>query len=198
MAIQPHKKRLRQTIGIPQDRIVILYQGLLDVNRGLTDLIAALPRVSKSACVVLMGYGQSTEEITACADNLGLKDRVFMLPPVPQRELMDFTADADIGTIPLRALRSYRFACPGKLFEFIGAGLPLVVSDLPDLRRFVVSYSLGEAFKSGDSCDLARALSALVDSREYREGCAQRSRALHQQSVCWEVQSGKLCDIILS
>ena len=133
----------------------------------------------------------------ACANDPTLKGRVYFLPPVPQQELMNFTADADIGIIPLRDIRGYRYACPGKLFEFIGAGLSLVVSDLPDLRRFVVSYSLGEVFKCGHSSELARALCALVDSPEYREKCARNSLALHRQKVCWEAQSGKMCEIIL-
>jgi glycosyltransferase involved in cell wall biosynthesis len=156
--------------------------------------VAALP---KRAYFVTVGYGRGGEELTACALAASVKDRVMQLPSVPQAELMNYTADADIGVIPLRDVRSHRFACPGKLFEYIGAGLPLVVSDMPDLQRFVAGYGLGEVFKSGDTSDLARALGALAESFEYRRQCSQRCRALHESTVCWEVQSGKMCDIIL-
>jgi len=196
-ALPAQRKALRDAAGIAPEQIVLLYQGGISAARGVTDVVGALAHLPEQVCFVVLGYGHGVDELEQCARDAGVSHRVKVLPAVKQQCLMDYTADADVGLIPLRDIKSYRYACPGKLFEFIGAGLPLVVSDFPDLGRFVKTYGLGEVFKSGDSIDLARALQSLVISPAYRKQCSQNAQSLHANTVCWEVQSKKLCDIIL-
>jgi glycosyltransferase involved in cell wall biosynthesis len=198
LALRAKSKSLRAAIDAPSDAVLILYQGVIDSSRGLDDLVSAMVQVSSQARAVIIGYGVGVDQLKRRVAERKLEGRVFVLPPVSQLELMNYTADADVGIIPLRNEHSHRFACPGKLFELIGAGLPLVVSDMPDLRRFVTDYGLGEVFRSADVQDLARALNALVNSGEHRKQCSRNAQKLHEQNVCWELQSGKMCEIILS
>ena len=196
LGLKPRRKALRQTAGIPAGQTVILYTGFICPIKGVSDVVAALARLPASVVFVLIGFGDM-EELKAEARLAGVGDRVILLPAVAQKELMDYAADADIGIIPFRKENTHVYGCPGKMFEFMAAGLPLVVSDTPDMREMVLTHRLGEVFKAGDPADLARALRPLVESPEYRRQCAANSLQSHQSTFCWEEQSRKLAGIIL-
>jgi glycosyltransferase involved in cell wall biosynthesis len=132
-----------------------------------------------------------------CAVDLGVRERLLLLPPVPQAELMSYTKDADIGIIPLLGVKSHPYACPGKLFEYIGAELPIVVSDMPNLKLLVEKYGLGEVYPADSVECLTEALARLLKNDSYRKQCAGNARKGQLEDLCWEKQSAKLCEIVL-
>jgi glycosyltransferase involved in cell wall biosynthesis len=77
-------------------------------------------------------------------------------------------------------------ALPNKLFEYLHAGLPLVVTDLRELGRFVCEHGLGETFRSGNPAELAAsAEKAFANPQPYRRAAADPAlRAEHS----WEHQ----------
>jgi glycosyltransferase involved in cell wall biosynthesis len=190
--------RLRKHANIAANRVVILYQGIIEKDRGLLNVVRALGSVPGDPLFIILGYGSIAGELQQCATELGLRDRLLILPPVPQAELVSYTRDADIGIIPLLDAKSYRYACPGKLFEYIAAGLALVVSDMPDLRKIVQQYELGEVYPSASISDLARALARLTADTDYRRRCAANSRKAQSEELCWEKQAAKFCGIVFN
>ena len=81
------------------------------------------------------GYEDGLREQAAAA---GLADRVHFLPSVPLERLLEHTADADVGVSLLQdTCENHRLALPNKVFEYVAAGVPVVVSDLPELTRLV-------------------------------------------------------------
>lgn len=75
---------------------------------------------------------------------------------MPPDEVVEFLATADVGVHPLLAgIPNHEMALPNKLFEYVHAGLPIVVTDLRELGSFVRKHGLGEAFRSGDPADMA-------------------------------------------
>ena len=67
---------------------------------------------------------------------------------------------------------NHRLALPNKVFEYIAAGVPVVVSDLPELRRLVEEHGVGWTADARRPAALAEALAtALAD-----EACAHARR----------------------
>ena len=66
----------------------------------------------------------------------------MFLDPVPQEKLLIHTRCATLGVIPFQfvGLNNY-YATPNKLFEYIAAGLPVVASNFPELKRIVEGYN---------------------------------------------------------
>lgn len=188
--------RLRREAKISGEKKIILYQGVIAADRGLLNAVAALQFLSESTILVVLGYGAGKAELQERARELKVSERVVIVPPVPQPSLMSYTRDADIGIIPLLDVKSHSYACPGKLFEYIAAGLPLVVSNMPDLKRIVQKYGLGEVYAWDSVEGLANALSKLLDSENYRIACSSNARTAQQRDLSWERQSARFCEAV--
>jgi glycosyltransferase involved in cell wall biosynthesis len=192
------RSTLRDALGATKRERIILYQGGISMKRGLVKVVEALPYLPPDAIFVILGYGPDGSLIQERAREIGVADRVRILPAVPQKDLIAYTAGADIGIIPiLNICRSYDLCCPSKLFEFIAAGLPLAVSNLAQLALYVRTRELGEVFDPENPRDIARALRHLLEDDTYRAQCAENSRKTQLCEASWEIQSEKLRRVIL-
>jgi glycosyltransferase involved in cell wall biosynthesis len=78
-----------------------------------------------------------------------------------------------------------RATLPNKLFEAIGAGVPVVASDLFTLRRIVRRYDLGQCCDPDQPAALADALRRLLTPEaqdHYRAGVCAAQAELNRQS----------------
>jgi glycosyltransferase involved in cell wall biosynthesis len=144
----PDKKYdlLREKLGIRQDYRILLFQGGFAPHRNLEELIKAMRFVkAEDIVLVVMGFGSFGDKLKAIANRYGLIDkRVYFLPAVPQSELLQHSASADMGIIPYPHVDLNSYYCtPNKLFEFIQAGLPILANDSPELRNFVEKQNFG-------------------------------------------------------
>ena len=183
-------KRLRLDKAVP----IILYQGGFAPNRGLQNLILSAHYLNEGI-IVLMGWGKLEQELKNLVKAENLNDKVMFLDPVPQEELLIHTRCATLGVIPFQfvGLNNY-YATPNKLFEYIAAGLPVVASNFPELKRIIEGYNLGKTFNPEDPKDIAAAINdVLSDKARYEE---MRKNALEAAKVFnWENESKKLLAI---
>ena len=100
-------------------------------------------------------------ELTEQAAGLGVGDRLHLLPGVPSAQVSGYIGTANVGVHPLPSgLRNHELALPNKLFEYVFAGLPVAVSDLPEMHRFVRSTQTGTVFDPSSPVSVATALRA--------------------------------------
>lgn len=154
---------LRERLGIPAAHRIVLYQGLVRAARGLERLVDAMQGVPEAALVVI-GDGPAKAALQQqAADQLG--QRAHFLPHTHPDDLLRLTASADLGVhVPEPATESIRLALPNKLFEYLMAGLPVVVADIPEMRSVVETFDVGLVVDPYDRDGLAAALRrALTD-----------------------------------
>jgi glycosyltransferase involved in cell wall biosynthesis len=194
----PYNSRvLRKRIGLDSTAIVVLYQGLISKARGLWDVVDAMPHLPANVHFAVVG-GYENTQLRAYAVSKNVADRVHVLDFVPQRELPGYTADADIGIIPIQpACESYAYCNPSKLFEFLAMGLPLAVSSLDQLRWYVTKHGLGEVFAPGSVEGIVRAIEKLALNPGYRRQCSINSQKVHATEACWEIQAERLRRAVL-
>jgi glycosyltransferase involved in cell wall biosynthesis len=191
----PDGHALRERAGLASDaRPIVLYQGGFAPNRGLEQLLDAA-RDLRYATLVLMGWGLLEDELRERIAAANLEDRVRMIPPVEQKDLLAFTSGADVGVIPYRPVGlNNTFTTPNKLFEYIRAGVAIAASRLPELVRFVEKPGLGSTFNPDDPADIARVLNGLTESPERLAAIRERTVAARDRFV-WERESQVLLDI---
>jgi len=178
--------------GLDQDMRVLLFQGGLMGNRNLENLAASMAHVTAAnAAMVFMGNGPLRARLEKIVQQQGQSKRVFFKEAVPQNDVLNWTAGADIGIIPYPAVDlNTHFCTPNKLFEYVQAGLPILANDLPELRRFVGGLGIGRNVPMARPQEIAKALDqalaepACLDG--YRQALLQRRAELSWQTASLE------------
>jgi glycosyltransferase involved in cell wall biosynthesis len=182
---------IRDRLGIDDGLPVVLYQGGLQPGRGLEDLVAAMPALPPCH-LVYIGGGRLLAALGGMVAGRGLGGRVHFVPTVPLAELLAWTASADIGVQPIRNTCLNHFSTDSnKLFEYAMAGLPVVASDFPEIRRVVRAHDIGLLFDPETPGALAAALGRLVGDADLRARLAANARAA-ARALSWEAQEGEL------
>ena len=104
-------------------------------------------------------------------------DVVRFVPPVSQAELPLATAGATVGVIPYENVgMNHWFCTPNKLWEYPNAGVPVLVSPFPELRKPIEEYACGWLLSEDDDPSaLSRQLDALSeeDIAAAKRGCVR-------------------------
>lgn len=132
----------RKVFSIPDEELIFLYQGILNENRGILLLLEAFSQTPDKH-LVLMGFGPLEETITKWSKQFS---NIHFMEAVPPKEILSWTRSADCGVFILTTFQSlsYQFSLPNKFFEYLKAGLPLMVSNtLPYQYQLVSENNLG-------------------------------------------------------
>ena len=197
----PRPTLLREAANIPEEAPIILSHGMLSPGRGIEQLMQALllPGL-ESAHLVLMGFGEGRGEYAEAASRLTLGQRVHVLDAVPPADLLAWVASADVGAVlhPGSKLNDFN-KTPNKLFECLAAGTPVVASNFPLMRSFVIEDPvgpLGMVCDPSDIEDVASALRSILGlDRRAKESLRARCTAAAQGHLNWQSEVGRLTSL---
>lgn len=182
--------------SLPEESKILLFQGGLSSGRNLDVLVSSMRYVSACDVVlVILGSGELSNPLQSLISHLKLGRRVFIHPSVAQHELLHLTAAADAGVIPYQAncLNNY-YCTPNKLFEFISAGLPILASDLPEIRKIVSNNGIGLVGDLSEPKGIAKSIEELFgDPVRFKEFIARV--AATRKVICWEQEEKSLIGI---
>lgn len=123
---------------------IILYQGALNIERGLEQSILAM-KYLEGAKLIIAGDGDISNELKQLVEKEGLSEKVKFLGRLPIEELVRVTPKAGIGiSVEEDMGLSYRYSLPNKLFDYIQAQVPVLVTNLPEMAALVKKYGVGE------------------------------------------------------
>lgn len=176
---------LRKAVGLAPEVQLFLYQGLLAPGRGVGLLIDAFSGMPDRH-LVFMGYGELEGRIREAAAQHA---NIHFMPAVPPGQVKDYTVDADVGiSLIENVCLSYYLCLPNKLFEYAACGVPAVVSDFPEMGRFVDEYDCG--WKAAPD---AQALRRLVQGLTAGELVAKRANTRGSGRLyCWQEEEKML------
>jgi glycosyltransferase involved in cell wall biosynthesis len=162
------ERTLRDVVGLASSVPLAVYVGKVTFGRGLEQLVQAMPHMAAFHVAML---GPRVERIADglidLARELGVADRLHLVNSVPPAEVVPFIATADLGVVPIQDVcLSYRYCMPNKLFEMAFAGIPVCVSNLPEMREFVEREHVGVVMDERDPQDIARVMQALYERRD--------------------------------
>jgi glycosyltransferase involved in cell wall biosynthesis len=195
---RPPTHRLRRAAELAVDVPVVLYHGGFQPERGLSETALALLEPGLEAVhLAFLGRGREQDRLEEIAANQAYRGRVHVLPAVPPDELLEWVADADVDVMAIApSTLNHRLATPNKLFESFAAGVPVVVSDLPMMRRIVMDDPAGPL---GAVCDplqpasIAHAIRSILDTPPgERAALRRRCLAAAHERWNWERESAAL------
>lgn len=152
----------RRELGLPLDRKIVMYIGLLDEWKGYHTLLEASQGLPTGVQIVLIG-GSAAQVIELQKQY----PKVLFLGFRPYKSLPRHQRAADALVIPNsgRDLISKYFTSPLKLFSHMASGVPMIVSDLPSLRE-VVDESTAFLFTPDDPVSLSTVIKQALSNHE--------------------------------
>ncbi|MGB1102452.1 MAG: glycosyltransferase [Crocinitomicaceae bacterium] len=155
----------RLELGLPEDKKVVVLQGAgINIERGAEELIEAIQLVD-NAILIFVGDGDVIPQLKNLVSENKLSEKVYFFGKRPYEELMQFTLVSDLGvSLDKDTNINYRFSLPNKIFDYIHAGIPVLVSNLPEVKHVVEKYEVGLVIDSHEPKEIARKIKMIVDN----------------------------------
>lgn len=184
-------RALKDSLGIPPERQVVVYLGLLAEWQG-TDLLlqAAVQVVARRPGVqfLIMGY-PAVERYRQEARRLGLGDHVTFTGKIPYEQAPRFLALGDVAVAP----KISETEGSGKLLNYMAMGLPTVAFDLPVSREYL--DNAGMYARRGDAASLSIALETALADRETAQEMGRRLRRRAVERYSWLAAGEQIMDV---
>ena len=161
---------LRSSWPVPDDmkdfagRPVAIFVGNLFADRGLDlaiDAMAAVAKAMPNAALIIVGEGRDRARLEAQVGRIGLADQVRFLGWKHHSTQPAYLRHARVGVLPDPSTPHTCTTLPNKIFDYIAAGLPVVATDIPPMRRIVTESNSGLLTPPGDAAAFAEALLTL-------------------------------------
>jgi len=177
---------------------IALYQGGIQIGRGLEQLIDAVPLLRSDVVVVLLGDGKLRPILEDRVNTLNLSERVKFSGKIPLDDLLGYTANADVGLQILQNMCFNHYSTDSnKLFEYLSVGVPVVASDFPEIRKVVQKFNVGILIDPHKPENIAEAINRVLSDNEIYS--AMKRNTLRAAKVLnWENESKKLLEIYRS
>lgn len=154
-----------------KDRFCLVYAGHVQKEKGLQDIIAALPEIIKAerrAKLVVIGDGEYLAALKQMAKDRKLERHVAFLGRKTNEEVLKIVDRCGIGLAPYKNDRDYvYYSDPVKVKEYLACGCPVIISGVPEIADEIEQSGVGIVASNGR--DIADAYRRLLDAGTYRK-----------------------------
>lgn len=174
----------------------VLNHGRFYAGRGYDIMVEAIPLLKDypEIKLALRGFGVMEESLRARVKELGGENFAFY-PKVLVEELIPEASYSHVGVaITEGTCLNFKLSVSNKLFEYASAGLPVIMSDIPEHRYLNDKYQFGIVIEENSPEAFAKAVIKLYTDKEFYNKCAENAKKLSDE-VNWENEFGKLVEI---
>jgi len=168
---------------------IIIYLGTINPGRGLELAIKSMQYL-KDHKLIILGDGKHLKKLKLISKNLDLDSRINFVGKVPYENLYEYTSNANVGLLLEEPLGlSFEYSLPNKLFDYIHLELPFISSNLPEVKKIINTYKVGEILIDRSPKSLAHKIINIskVDIEKYK---------IAKKELCWEKEKIILESII--
>lgn len=184
------KNKIRNKLGLSKKDKIILFVGYLIKRKRIDILIRAFLRIykkHKNLKLIIIGSGPLNEKHKSLVNNLDLSNSINFLGTLPAEKVAFFMSAADVFV-----LSSESEGRPNVVLEAMASGLPVVVTDVGDIKSFIVNGRDGFIVKVNDVDSLASRIGSLLDNRNISKQFSENGfKVVRRTNPTWKV-AGRL------
>ncbi|MEQ1822350.1 MAG: glycosyltransferase family 4 protein [Fimbriimonadaceae bacterium] len=152
---KPSRSRVESRAKYRFERFTFVYTGAHGPANALGTILEAARELESNKNIEFALFGDGPSKAALKEAGAGLTNLRFF-DPVPKGEIPNILAAADGGIITLKDVDAFAYAVsPNKLFDYMGASLPVICATPGDMARMVETSECGFTSKPEDSADLA-------------------------------------------
>ena len=149
---------------------IVVHSGNITFGRHLPELVAALSFLPEDIALVLMGEAREyiLTTLLKIANSNGVDRRLIIQTPVSLQDVIPTLEQADLGAVLFtQDALNYKLGLPNKFFEYVAAGLPIVVGRAQEIAAIVREYNLGVVCDETNPRAIAAAIQEVLDPENY-------------------------------
>lgn len=179
--IEAARRSWRQSLGAPDDALLVVYAGMLTPDRLLAPLLAAVPMLS-DVWLVVAGDGPLAEDVRTAAAQCA---RICPVGWVPLDDIMPLVSAGDVVYYGLNARDPNSiYFMPNLGFFALAAGRPILTTPVGEIAEVVQREGCGVVVRAAVPGAVVEGLQQLTDAA-YRATLAARARFIGQEQYNW-------------
>jgi glycosyltransferase involved in cell wall biosynthesis len=177
-------------------KIVLCHEGPLDNWRKLDTIVDIMEHL-KNTCVlyVIGGIRKLDGNLKSRVEKLKEEDHIIDIGWIPYESICSALQPAQIGLIFLKNHPNLITAAPNKLFNYMAAGIPMIVDDYPGMRDIVQQYKCGILVNPSKLENYITAIQYIIDHPVEAKAMGRRGKEAIINELSWEYQGEKLLKI---
>lgn len=187
----------KEIVSAPEEKnpgFEVLNHGRFYGGRGYDLMAQACPLLKDYPQIKLAirGDGKMEEELRQTVAKCDNPEQFIFYPPVLVHELIPYAAKSHVGVAITESIcLNFELSVSNKLFEYASAGLPVIMSDIPEHRYLNEKYNFGVIIPENTPQAIADAVIALYQDTERYQQLSENAKKLSVE-VNWENDFGKL------
>jgi len=161
---------------------IIIYQGAVNKDRGIELMVMSMNYVD--AKLIIVGNGDESNRLKNLTKINNLENKVSFLGHINFNKLHKITQKADLGlSFEVDSCLAYRYSLPNKVFDYINAEIPILVSDLPEYKKILNKYKFCNILVSRNPKVVATQINKIlsIDKNIYAKELKKAKR-----KFCWD------------
>jgi glycosyltransferase involved in cell wall biosynthesis len=178
------EKDIRAQLGLNENAFLIVVIGNHKPGQRFDELFTALAKTANNVHVALIGRGYEilAPQIAAA----GLSERVHVTGALPPWSIVPSVRSANLAALPYYGRSdNYSFSLPNGFFQSVGAALPLLYPDLPEMRALAERYDTGLVVNWASAEDIAAKIAALREHPDMETRLRQNATTASKE-LSWE------------
>lgn len=190
-------KKTRKDLQLPEDKKILIIQGSgINIDRGVEEVVEAMqPKYGiENVLLLILGSGDVLPLLKKKVLEDNLQDRVHFIPKLPYEKMMEYTENADYGlSLDKDTNLNYRYSLPNKIFDYIRAEIPIIASDLVEIKKIMQQYDIGFIAEKYDADYLSTLIKKAVSFEQYADFKSNLKKA--KEDLIWEKEVKILSEI---
>jgi glycosyltransferase involved in cell wall biosynthesis len=192
------KKKSNLNVALPKNKKILLIQGMgLNENRGMEEAVEMMRFLPDDFILYFIGSGTILNKLNQMVSDLQLEPKVTFIDPLPYEQMMEYTTQSFLGLIfeKIDVSDEHRFSLPNKLFDYLHAGIPVLSSKAPEIKRVIEKYDVGDFINTFDSKEIAEKIISISKDHLIYETWKQNT-AKASEELNWENEETILIDFM--
>ncbi|QQS28221.1 MAG: glycosyltransferase [Sphingobacteriales bacterium] len=169
----------------------ILYQGAVNVGRGVEEMIEAMLFI-ENCKLYICGKGDVFDDCVNLVSKFGLENKVRFFGFIQPDQLRQITLNATLGfTFFSREGESYYYSLANRFFDYFHAGVPQLCVNFPEYKRINDEFEVAVILEDINPLYIAAKVNELLSNEEYYERLRQNCLEA-RKVVNWQMEEKKL------
>lgn len=186
--------RILESKGLNFDHLVVRL-GMIGPFHSIKATLRSMPKWKGNWGFIMGGFASEPylKELNQLVEELGLGDRVLILPSVSNSLWYDILSSGDLGIAlydhdPLNLSHKYMAGTSQKLNGYFVSGIPSIVPNTPDFSPFVEKYGTSKLVDVSNPGSIAQAINSFLEDAEDYDRCRRNVKEAFLSEFNFEKQ----------